>query len=89
MNSSLTRTELLAFWKKMDEIGLGVRARTVVAGPDQREGLGLFLRLALDEVDDVRMIHVQDHHLGRAARFAAALDDAGERVKPAHEAQRA
>ena len=89
MNSSLTRTELLAFWKKIDEIGLGVGTRAVVAGLDQGEGLGLFLGLALDEVHDVRVVHIQNGHLGRAAGFAAGLDDAGKGVKAAHEAERA
>ena len=41
-------------------VGLGVGTRAVVAGLDQREGLGFFLRLALDEVDDVRMVDVED-----------------------------
>ena len=35
------------------------------------------------------MIHVEDHHLGGAARLAAALDHAGERVEALHEADRA
>ena len=34
--------------------------------------LGLFLGLALNEVDDVGVIDVQDHHLGRTPRLAAA-----------------
>jgi hypothetical protein len=34
MNSSLTRTELLAFWKKM-AVGFGVGAGAVVSGADQ------------------------------------------------------
>ena len=35
------------------------------------------------------MVDVEDDHLGRAARLAAALDDAGEGVEALHEAQRA
>ena len=35
------------------------------------------------------MIHVENHHLGRAARLATALDYTGERVEAAHEAHRA
>ncbi len=69
-------------------IGLGIRPRAVVALPDQREGLGLFLGFALDELDDVRMVGIQDHHLGGAAGFSAGLDDPGKGVKAAHEAQR-
>ena len=34
------------------------------------------------------MIHVENHHLGRAARLAAALDYAGKRIESAHEAHR-
>ena len=68
-------------------IGLGIGAGAVVAGLDQREGLGFFLGLALDEVHDVGMVDVEDDHLGRAARLAAGLDDAGKGVEAAHEAQ--
>ena len=35
------------------------------------------------------MIDVEDHHLGGAARLAAALDHAGEGVETLHEAHRA
>ncbi len=66
----------------------GVRAGAVVAIADERVSLCLFLRLALDEVDDVRMFDVQNRHLGRATRLAAALDDAGKGVEAAHEAER-
>ena len=65
----------------------GVRAGAVVAVANKRVSLGLFLRLALDEVDDVRMLDVQDRHLGRATCLAAALDDAGEGIESAHEAE--
>ena len=89
MNSSLTRTELLAFWKKMEREGFGVGAGAVVAGCDEGVGLGFFLGLALDEVDDVGMVDVEDDHLGGAAGLAAGLDDAGEGIEAAHEAERA
>ena len=69
--------------------GLGVGTGAVVAGSDEGVGLGFFLRFALDEVDDVGMVDVEDDHLGGAAGLAAGLDDAGEGVKAAHEAQRA
>ena len=46
--------------------------RAVVAGVDERPRLLLFLDLAVDEVDDVGMLGVEDHHLRRAARLAAA-----------------
>ena len=57
----------------------------VVAGLDQGPGLLLLVELRVDEVDDVRMVGVEDDHLGRAAGLAAGLDDAGERVVAAHE----
>ena len=63
--------------------------RRIVALLDQDVGLALFLGLGLDELHDVRMIDVEDHHLGGAARLAAALDDAGESVEALHEADRA
>ena len=89
MNSSVTRTELLAFWKKMRAVGFGVGAGAVVAGLHEVPGLGFFLHLALDEVFDVGVVDVEDDHLGGAAGFAAGLDDAGEGVEAAHEAERA
>ena len=88
MNSSVTRTELFEFWKNTDDVGRA-RERAVVAGVDQRPGLLLFLDLAVDELDDVRVIGVEDHHLGRAARLAAGLDDAGKGVVALHERHRA
>ena len=88
MNSSVTRTLLFEFWKKTEAYA-GPGERAVVAGVDQRPGLLLFLDLAVDELDDVRVIGVEDHHLGGAARLAARLDDAGERVEALHERHRA
>src|SRR5213076_1918522 len=41
--------------------------------------------LAADELDDVRVVGVQYHHLGRAPRLPARLDDPGRRVGRAHE----
>ena len=58
------------------------------AGVDQRPGLALLDLLALDEVLDVRVVDVEDDHLGGAAGLAAALDDAGEGVEPLHEGDR-
>ena len=62
--------------------------RGIVTVLDQRVRLAFFLYLAVDEFGDVRMIHIQDHHLGGAARLAAALDDAGEGIETLHEAHR-
>ena len=69
-------------------VGIGVGRRAVVSGDDERAGLGFFFRLALDEVNDIGMVHVEDDHLGGATRLAAGLDDAGEGVKAFHEAER-
>ncbi len=62
--------------------------RGIVTRVDQRVRLLLFLRLAPHKFFDVRMIRVQDHHLRRAPRLAAALDHACECVEALHEAQR-
>ena len=43
---------------------------TVVARIDQRPGLFLFIRLAMDELSNVGVLRVEDHHLGRSARLA-------------------
>ena len=89
MKSSVTRTQLLAFWKKMERVGVGVGMGAVVSHGDQGVGLGFFFLLALDEFDDVGMVDVEDDHLGGAAGLAAGLDDAGEGVESFHEAERA
>ena len=63
--------------------------RRVIALLDQHLGLALFLHLGLDKFFDVRMIHVEDHHLRGAPRFPAALDHARERIEALHETHRA
>ena len=60
----------------------------LVAGIDQRPRFALLALLRLDEVEDVGMVGVENHHLRRAASLAAALDHAGERVVAAHERHR-
>src|SRR6185295_2470387 len=60
----------------------------LVAGVDEGPGLALLDLLAADEVDDIRMVDVEDDHLGRPAGLAAALDDAGEGVEALHEGDR-
>ena len=50
--------------------------------------LPLLVRLAPDEVADIGMIDVQDHHLRGASGLAARLDRAGAGVGAAHEAHR-
>src|SRR5258708_28643726 len=70
-------------------VGLGVGAGAVISHLDQRPGLGFFLGLAVDEVNDVGMVDVENDHLGGATGLAAGLDHAGKRVKAAHKAERA
>ena len=60
----------------------------VEAGIAQHACLALLDRLAPDEVRDVRMVGVEDHHLGGAPRPATRLDRAGRRVGAPHEAHR-
>ena len=66
---------------------LRVGAGAIVAGLNEVPGFLLFLDLALDKVFDIRVIDVEDYHLGRAAGFAAGLDDSGEGVESAHEGE--
>src|SRR5262249_19461029 len=62
--------------------------RGVIACLDQRVSLLFFLRFAPDELFDIRVIGVEDHHLRRPTGLAAALDDPGEGVEALHEAER-
>ena len=87
MNSSVTRTELLAFWYWIE--WLSAVEVHVEAGVAQRPGLALLDRLAPHELFDVGVVDVEDDHLGGAPRLAARLDRAGRRVGAAHEAHRA
>src|ERR1035437_6184000 len=68
-------------------VGFAIQ-RGIVAGLHQGVGLFLFLGLAPDELVDIGVIHVENHHFGGAAGLAAALDDAGESVEALHEAER-
>ena len=71
MNSSVTRTELLAFWYWMEN-DVGAVEVHVEAGVAQHAGLVLLLGLAPDELLDVGVVDVEDDHLGGAAGLAAA-----------------
>ncbi len=88
MNASVTRTELFAFWYWIDAQSAEFE-RHVVAGLLEDTRLALLLGLAPDELLDVRMVGVEDDHLGRAPRLPAGLDRAGRGVGAAHEAHRA
>ena len=68
-------------------VGLAIEG-AVVARVDQGPGLAFFARLAGHEIQDVRMIGVENDHLRRATRLAAGLDDVGEGVVAAHERDR-
>ena len=87
MNSSLTRTELLAFWYWMLKLSDAVEIH-VEAGVAQDTCLALLFGLAPHELFDVGVIDVEDDHLGRTPGLATALDGAGRRVGAAHEADR-
>ena len=62
-----------------------VHVEAVVA---QDAGLAFLDGLAPHELLDVRVVDVEDHHLGGAPRLAAGLDRAGRGVGAAHEAHR-
>ena len=62
--------------------------RAVVAGVNERPRLLFLLDLAVDELHDVWVVRVQDHHLRRTPRLPSRLDDAGERVVALHERHR-
>ena len=98
------QVELLAFLDRVHElvgdtdriVGVlvldadNVLAAQVHVEPGVAEGADfVFLaRLGLDEVGHVRVVHVEDDHLGRAAGGAAGLDCAGRGIGAAHEGDR-
>src|SRR5207249_5676005 len=69
----------------LDRGPVGRVERHVVAGRLEDARLALLLGLAPDELFDVRVVDVEDHHLRRAPRLAARLDRAGGRIGAAHE----
>src|SRR5262249_14470011 len=69
-------------------VGVGVGRGAVVSGCDEGVRLGFFFRLALDEVDNVGVVDVEDNHFGGASGLAARLDHAGEGVEALHKAER-
>src|SRR6202023_1740459 len=75
--------------EKDGRISVGIGVGAVVSQGDQRVRFGFFFLFALDELNNVRMVHVEDDHLGSAARLASGLDDTGEGVEAFHEAERA
>src|SRR5690349_18437487 len=61
----------------------------VEPGVAERADLVFLTRLGLDELGHVGVVHIKDHHLGRAAGGTARLDRAGRGVGAAHERDRA
>src|SRR5579862_100331 len=57
----------------------------IVALLDEDVSLALLFDFGVDELGDVRMVDVEDDHLGGAPSLTAALDDAGEGVEALHE----
>src|SRR4029077_14351918 len=70
-------------------VGVGIGMRAVVALRNQGVGFGFFFLFAQDEVFDIRVVDIEDDHLGGPASFASGLDYAGEGVETFHEAERA
>src|ERR1700733_10362921 len=75
--------------EKDGRISIGIGMGAVVSQGDQRVRFGFLFLFALDELDDVRMVNVEDDHLGGAGSPASGLDDTGEGVEAFHEAERA
>ena len=73
----------------LDRERVGAVEVHVEAVVTQDARLALLLDLAPDELLDVRVVDVEDDHLGGAAGLATGLDRAGRRVGAAHEAHRA
>ncbi len=87
MNSSVSRTELFAFWYWID---WKPSPSIDMSNPASRSAAALSSSLALHQMKlaDVGVVDVEHDHLGRAARLAARLDRAGPRVGAAHEGDR-
>ena len=60
----------------------------VEPGVGQGPSLLLLTGLAPDELFDVGMVDVEDHHLGRTSSLATRLDGAGRGICSSHEADR-
>ncbi len=60
----------------------------VEAGVGEHPRLALLDRLRPDELFDVGVVGVEDHHLRRPPGLAARLDRAGGRIGPSHETHR-
>src|SRR5207247_421318 len=62
--------------------------RTVITRCNQRPGFFLFLFLASDEVHYIRMIDIQNHHLGGSPSFPTRFDDPCKGVIALHKGNR-
>jgi hypothetical protein len=74
---------------KLDGIQIAAAHVHVEAGVVQRADLALLAGLALDEVHDIGMIHVEDDDLRRRAGGAAGADGSRRGIGAAHETHRA
>ena len=57
----------------------------VIACINQRPGLLLLVRLAADELPNVRVFGIQDHHFGGAAGLTTRLNHPGKSIEAPHE----
>src|SRR2546430_11087193 len=57
-------------------VSFGIGRRAIVSGGDEGMSFGFFFLLALDELNDVGMVDVEDNHLRGATSLPAGLDDA-------------
>ena len=74
--------------KEDGTVGIAIQ-RGIVAGCDQSMRFLFFFGLAPNEFADIGVIHIEDHHLGRAAGLAAGFDHARKGVEALHERKRA
>ncbi len=88
----LLRVEAIVARALAIDAGLEHRAQVLLVdlgAGDQRRDLLLFLHLPVDELLDVGMVGVDDHHLGGASGRSAGLDRAGGAVADLEERHQA
>ena len=69
-----------------DRVAVSAVEADLESGVGQDPELAFLTSLAPDELLDVRMVDVQDDHLGGAAGLAPALDGSGRGIRAPHEA---
>ena len=70
----------------LNGVDVGAVERHVKPGGFEGAGLALLSGLAPDELFDIRMVGIEDHHFGGTAGLATRLDGAGRCIGAAHEA---